>query len=1545
MTGRARSLAARIAWIVGKVVIGLALASALLLTLVFLGLRLPVLQKVVAKQTNAALAELFRGHLVIDQLGLIGPSGVRNLSLRVFDPQGRVVLNAQGVQVDYFWPSLVWQTVVLRPAALSIEIEKIRIDHLDLRLIDDGTGTPTLVNAFDPAEPGPPSPESAEVRVVIPEVRLEHGWIHGKLGTLPAIDAETRELRGRFGALPEETEIDLSIERLVVRALPGALNPTGKLAARLRFPSAAGGLPNVAAKLDGTLAQARTVARFKLDRGIIHATLEVQGIQPKAIQELVPTIQLKAPLDLHAQASGPVEALRVEATAAGPAARVVVQGDLRLGEETQVELQVAVSDLDLSGLLADGPESRLQIEAELDAHFRQDTAFEVRYRISSPAGQLARVTLPPIQLQGTVESGEGGAVDGRGTVQVAEPGLATELAISLHRLGREDALVEVSGQVHVNHPKRFSEFATGRGELSLAARIQPALSSFDASVSASLSAVQSAELRTRQVRLSATASGTLTDPRFSAQIHAADISALERRFERGNLALVGSQELFEIHGELRGGHPDWIRFRTRASLKPELTLHEPEVLLNDGKRLRLVLRAEAIAISQRSIGVRALELSGAGEARASLIWSKQVSKLELTTNQLEPARILTALGIDSPLKSGILNLSAQYEERPSGPWGKIRGTIDSLGIEQISGGHVGLDLSLADRKISGSIVTTMRGSQVWLHADAIRIPDPPYDAPALERVHGALSARGSVDLARIQPLLARALPLSSARGTLAFQLHASRPPTGPGGPQVTLQIDSSQLQLVGRRTTESSIPTTETARATKPWSLEKMDVSANLELDAGAGVARLGAVLKDAAGDLLVLQASARPERTDRISALIDRDLTRIPVQGRLKMPPRAIQRLPEILRVTTIQGVAAFDASFEGTVQNPELSATGTFSSLRTLEMDQGVDLSVFANYQPSGGDFRADASVTRTRIGAVQARWTGDLMQLSKVADLSQPSPIRGELGLSLTEFPLELLPALANRNMRGRVTGSAELSGFGEDAQGLARFETNPLLVGQVGVPKLDVLLEARPGKLLGRLDLRGRESLAQAQLEVPIRWGRRLLPEVENRLQGRLVARNFRLETLAPLLTGQINELEGRLDAQIEAQITDDKPRLKGWAAVRRGVVHIPIIGQRFRGIEAKLQLDEGRARLERLTARGITGRLKANGTAKLDGVDLRSAEVHLRIDRRESIPVTLEGSAIGDAWGKVDVVLDRSTPRKTSIRVDVPQLTLDMPENDPAALQDLDEPEQIRVGTRLADGDFVTLPVQPLEGSASRAPATQTELEVNLGRSVWLRRGRQLEVQLAGRVLLRQGLESTVNGTIELQGGTLDVQGKRFEIERGVVTFIKDPSNPTITAVARWDSPESYSVYAEYAGTAQEGKLTLRSEPPLTDNEILTLLMFGTPDGTFGSGQGSGNAQAALGVAGGTAAQGLNRVLSNITDLEVSARMDTSTGTARPELVVQLSPRVTARVTRAVGEPSIGQSPDRTTLTLDLRLFKAWSLSTAVGDRGASALDLVWRKRY
>jgi translocation and assembly module TamB len=463
---------------------------------------------------------------------------------------------------------------------------------------------------------------------------------------------------------------------------------------------------------------------------------------------------------------------------------------------------------------------------------------------------------------------------------------------------------------------------------------------------------------------------------------------------------------------------------------------------------------------------------------------------------------------------------------------------------------------------------------------------------------------------------------------------------------------------------------------------------------------------------------------------------------------------------------------------------------------------------------------------------------------------------------------------------------------------------------------------------------------------MQWAKRPLPQIGQRANAKLTLRDFQLKVLGPLVGSFANELSGVLEGDVQVAITPEGTRLSGSAHLSDGAVQVPAIGQRFSEVSARVVVSDNSFQLEEFSARGATGRVKATGSARLDGFALREAALKATIAENEQLPITIEGAAIGDAWGTVKLSYSAPLSGARQLAIDVPRFTLITPDTAHRSLQSLDDDEGIRVGAHRADGAFVPLPVQPLETEDDAAEEGRPPLRIRVKlRNVTFERGSIATVQLVGELTVVLAEEMTVDGRIELRRGELDVQGKKFEIERGVITFDgKDPENPTITATARWDSPTDHAVFAEYSGDVENGKLTLRAEPPLTQDEIANLLMFGSTEGGGGVGE-TDESDVALAVAGGTAAQGLNQGISDLTNLDVTARVDQSTGSARPELVYQMSRRVAAKVSRALGEPTPGESLDRTFLTLELRLRRHWALSALLGDRGATALDLIWRRRY
>ncbi len=69
------------------------------------------------------------------------------------------------------------------------------------------------------------------------------------------------------------------------------------------------------------------------------------------------------------------------------------------------------------------------------------------------------------------------------------------------------------------------------------------------------------------------------------------------------------------------------------------------------------------------------------------------------------------------------------------------------------------------------------------------------------------------------------------------------------------------------------------------------------------------------------------------------------------------------------------------------------------------------------------------------------------------------------------------------------------------------------------------------------------------------------------------------------------------------------------------------------------------------------------------------------------------------------------------------------------------------------------------------------VDLHLGDQIWIQQGDSTKIQLGGRLQLVLGEPLTIEGQIDVKSGKLDVSGKQFEIESGVVTFSGEPGNP------------------------------------------------------------------------------------------------------------------------------------------------------------------------
>lgn len=1484
---------------------------------------------------NGALADSFKGSIHLTQVGSIGLGGVDGIEGRVLDPAGRTVIAAQGLDVRVGLLGIAWSLVDGSSDATDIAIDSVHADNLRVRLVDDGTGVPTLAHAFEPARPSPPSETESRTTVTVDQIRLHHVWAHGNLaGT--TIDADLQGLTGGLEVNPDRVVIELDHTKLWARALPTGVAPRGSLSGRLELPL---GAPDkklmVRANYRGTAWGVRTDAQGSLEGRTLAATIEAPQIRRDELSRWL-SLEPRGPLALEAQLSGTLDEPRLVVDLDGGGGQLKAELDLDR-RARELVLDAKLKSVNLSRWDAALPPSHLTVSIRADAALSEAGGISGTYRIHVLDAWLQSTRLPETEMEGQLRITESRHYDVTGTGMIEEPGASTRLRYSVSGTGGA-ANVELHGSTSIDDPSRLTAFVPNSrvgGHLESDLEFDAASGQFDARVHGPLEYVHAPNLRMHNVDLDARATGTLKQPQLALSATLGSLAVQGRKYESVRIRAAGTPRRLTVHARAEGEAAPKLSFV--AQLTPHVEVDDLELELG-GEKSPVQVRAEQLRTSGKGLSARNVTLETEhGRARLSFEYDTQLESLDLTTEELDLGELLQSLHLQVEPLRGVATLEADLNRTPRGLRGVINGRIEELGYGPVDDASVRFCAALDQRLVTGEVEGSWKNS--WLDVELTRVPYEALPAARLEALTGSTAVHGELALQDFEPVIAALNgPVGSVAGHVSLDLAWQQSRGEPARLDAALATDG--LRLVGERESVADDATNVAARRAAPWSLTDADLNLDLSMDESTRELSLLATVKDEQGELAKTSTQVQLPAG---SAIWDyrywlTGWKSAEFESKLWILPRKFSEWPSWVRVPRVDGVVSLSLGLRGTYRSPEARWMASIRNFGAPD-DDARHLTVMASgdYAPERGSLRLAARDQGQRVLDVDADWRGDALGYW----LHDEGPRQLKVTGKLDQLPTSAFPLPGTQRVTGTVSGDFSIEGLSGPWQANLKLNGRDLNYAGLDIDRARLNGELARGRLNGELQVSGKglgSVHATIDGDVP-----GLKVEGRQPLRAKVEARDFQLRALRPLVSSTVSGVEGALTADLSATPFETNPDLSGQIEVRDGKVQVPQLGQMFHDIQVDMRLERDRVRLEKLRAKGLTGEVHVTGDAELDGLALQSAQAQLKIDENEKLPLTVEGVSMGDAWGHASVRYRAVNEHRNRLNVDVDEFHLDLPQVTPRGVQSLDPAPRVDVGFFEDSGKFVQIPLQPIERQRDGAP-TRWILHLKLGK-VEVKKGPGVEIRLTGDLKARIGKKTRWSGSIDLTGGTLDVSGKEFTIESGSITFDRRQlEQGVVTARARWDSPLEYTVYAEYAGTVKDGELTLRSEPPLTEDEILGLILFGTPGGTFGARE-QNEAATAVGLAGGTVTRGLNRALADISQLDVSTRVDTSTGEARPELVVQISPRATARVTQAIGEAPPGTSPDRTFLTVDLRLFRRWSVAAQVGDAGGSSLELIWRRRY
>jgi translocation and assembly module TamB len=1486
---------------------------------VLLHIGLPPFERPTLAFVNGQLEPLFQGRVRVESVRFALPSGISGLELAVFDPENKEAARLKNVSVVWaLLPTL--RSLQSFEGPLRIVLHRITVEDAEVRLFQDPEGRVNIVRAFASRKPSPDDAPGRGTDLVIETLEVKDLRLRGALANLKPLDVDVHAFSGGLRVAPEAMRFRVDGVSLRGRALPRVNTAELFVSGRGKLPSDPRVAPEVNVSVDGRAAEVPFSVRLSYVNERVEAGALIEETAPERLTPLLGT-NVGAPLDLIVLARGSRSALDAELTAGVGDGMLIARSELTLNESFELlaaTLQARSSSLSVAGQRVPA----LRVDAELDgergtalalaeepgAEARLEADFvvprapsleapSVEYRLVAASPALERVErleqlLRDADWRGSV------ALASQGRIQLTRPphvdARLTLDAVGVRNrsasLGSARVLAEVRGA-----PANL--VVEGRGELQ--------------------------ELRVQTTEVAAArfaVSGPLTALRLGVRAHGPALPTVR------------------AHAELDA--------RAQVVRAPRIELER------EGERI--AASARQVRFANGRLAVDGAELGGAGDAKLQLRRSAKTLELRGRVERLELGRLARVLGVPNVIGQGWLTADLELALGHAEGRGFARGRFEELKID----GRLGaaeFDLNLEGVDLRGRVSAEL--AEVGMVRAAFEPITLRRGAPLATRASdltGAARLDGEFDLAGLALLLPpESLPVSHARGRAAVHASVERSKQNEW-PRAQVELSTHGLGLTGRRPETGEVESSEEARATRPWSSEELD--AELRFDTSPDTREVNARLRlfDAKGDVLRAKGRSRaPEFRESWSAgAIRAAVLELPVEIDAQAPERAVEHWPPLLKPATLRGNVAAAVTARGSVREPELRLEVTGKALRPNEAARPFDVLARAEYRDDRAKFAAEVLDKQKRVLELR----GDLLaRLRDFLEAQQQAPnFSGNLSLSARDFDLSAVPTLSDRDMGGRLSGEVALKDWGRDARLEGKLRVAKLKLGRATFSEARARVAAGAGSVKGEIKLEEQAGFALARWDVPVSWGAELTPTLkqDEPLRTELTAKAFPAAALLPFVDGAVSNLGGRLDGRVRAEVDGDRAELRGALAFTEGVVQVPSLGQELRDVNARVRLEPGRITLPSARARGYTGRVEANGAVSLEGLAWREAQLHVNIPEGEEIPLTLEGVSVGDASGRIDVSAENApAQRRTEVRVVIPSFHVDLPEVATTKVQSLEDDPRIRTGTYLPQQGFVELPLRPLEREDPDADPSTLRVSVRFGKEVWIRRGAQLRARVAGGLtLIQQGGETRIEGKLNLPRGHIDVSGKLFEIDTATVSFNpQEPNNPVVVATARWDSPEGYRVFADYAGPVNGGRLSLRSEPSLQQNEILSLLLFGTPDGQFGvTGSGdsdSGAAAAAVSVGGGAATKALNRALSDLTSLDVQTRVDTSRGTPAPEIALQLTPRVTAELGYSVGNPAPGQPPDRTFLTLETRVRRRWSVATTVGDRGSTLWEVLWRYLY
>jgi translocation and assembly module TamB len=412
-----------------------------------------------------------------------------------------------------------------------------------------------------------------------------------------------------------------------------------------------------------------------------------------------------------------------------------------------------------------------------------------------------------------------------------------------------------------------------------------------------------------------------------------------------------------------------------------------------------------------------------------------------------------------------------------------------------------------------------------------------------------------------------------------------------------------------------------------------------------------------------------------------------------------------------------------------------------------------------------------------------------------------------------------------------------------------------------------------------------------------------------------------------------QLQGllRIDARAGGDIR--RPQVEGRLVLQNGSLTSMRYGLSYESVAAELVFTPQKLTIQNLEIAGDReGVLRGSGVLVLDGLQPSAVKVQvvarqLAVDWDRTVWVTFDS--------KLSLAGRMSAPILTGeISVSESRINLDrLAEGGPADIVVLGDP---------SIGDRQVIVVEEIAERKNFFSALKVDIRVEVPGNSWLR-GQGLRAEVAGTVDLKKERAGSwrMFGDLNAVRGNYEFQSRRFRITRGTIEFIGLEEPDPILDIRAATRIRDVSIFVHLAGSARRIELSLDSDPPMEQSDIVAYLVFGQPTGNLRWQQSTRAEIAALNLTGKIAAAELQDILADVLGLDMVTfdfgGDDLRTGSLAIGKYVTRNIFVTYR--HGLATTDLGE------IEVDYQINKNFSVQTQFGDELSTGIDLIWQHDF